>query len=116
MREVVKFVGEYDVVVFWGYMMLYFDFFDVVRFFVNVVFILSGEGVFIIEDMDRVYWIFYCVGYKKFFIEGWRENYIIVLMYEGYDFVRGIFKRGYYIFFGFKKISDVDFYYWDLVI
>lgn len=35
-------------------------------------------------------------------------------MHEGYDFVRGTFKRGYYILPGFKKISDVDFHYWDL--
>lgn len=116
-REVAKLVGEHDVAVLWGgYTMPHFDPFDAVRLFANVASILSGEGVFIIEDMDRVYWILYRAGYKKFLIEGRRENYTIASMHEGYDFVRGgTFKRGgYYILPGFKKISDVDFHYWDL--
>ncbi len=95
-REVAKLVGEHDVAVLWGgYTMPHFDPFDAVRLFANVASILSGEGVFIIEDMDRVYWILYRAGYKKFLIEGRRENYTIASMHEGYDFVRGgTFKRG----------------------
>ncbi|MBP1911473.1 hypothetical protein [Thermococcus stetteri] len=107
-------MGEHDVAVLWGYTMPHFDPFDAVRLFANVASILSDDGVFIIEDMDRVYWILYRAGYKKFLIEGRRENYTIASMHEGYDFVRGTFKRGYYIRPGFKKISDVDVHYWDL--
>ncbi|AMQ18485.1 class I SAM-dependent methyltransferase [Thermococcus peptonophilus] len=113
-RETAKLVGEHDVAVLWGYTMPHFDPFDAVRLFANVASILSDDGVFIIEDMDRVYWILYRAGYKKFLIEGRRENYTIASMHEGYDFARGTFKRGYYIIPGFKKISDVDFHYWDL--
>jgi ubiquinone/menaquinone biosynthesis C-methylase UbiE len=113
-REVANLVGEHDVAVLWGYTMPHFDPFDAVKLFANVASILSDEGVFIIEDMDRVYWILYRAGYKKFLIEGRRENYTIASMHQGYDFVRGTFKRGYYILPGLKKISDVDTHYWDL--
>jgi ubiquinone/menaquinone biosynthesis C-methylase UbiE len=113
-REVAKLVGEHDVAVLWGYTMPHFDPFDAVKLFANVATILSDDGVFMIEDMDRVYGILYRTGYKDFLVEGQRENHTIVSIHEGYNIRRGTFRRGYYILPGFKKISDVDTHYWDL--
>ncbi|WP_297506203.1 class I SAM-dependent methyltransferase [Thermococcus sp.] len=113
-REVANLVGEHDVALLWGYTMPHFDPFDAVRLFANVVLVLSEDGVFMIEDMDRVYWILYRAGYRRFLIEGRRENCTIASMHEGYDFERGTFRRGYYLLPGLKKISDVNFHYWDI--
>ncbi|WP_297519367.1 class I SAM-dependent methyltransferase [Thermococcus sp.] len=113
-REVSKLVGEHDVAVLWGYTMPHFDPFDAVRLFANVALVLGDKGVFIIEDMDRVYWILYRAGYREFLVEGRREDYAIASMHEGYNFERGTFKRGYYILPGFKKIDGVDVHYWDI--
>ncbi|NJE05806.1 class I SAM-dependent methyltransferase [Thermococcus sp. M36] len=113
-REVASLVGEHDVAVLWGYTMPHFDPFDAVRLFANVALVLSDDGLFIIEDGDRVYGILYRAGYREFMIEGRKEDYTIASMHEGYDFVRGTFKRGYYILPGFKKIGTVDFHYWDI--
>ena len=113
-REVANLVGEHDIAVLWGYTMPHFDPFDAVRLFANVALVLSEDGVFMIEDMDRVYWILYRIGYKRFLIEGRREKYTIASMHEGYNFERGTFRRGYYILPGLKKISDVEVHYWDI--
>ncbi|WP_258083184.1 class I SAM-dependent methyltransferase [Thermococcus thermotolerans] len=113
-RGVAKLVDEHDVAVLWGFTMPHFDPFDAVKLFAGVALSLSDDGVFLIEDMDRVYWVMYRAGYKKFLVEGRKEGHTIASMHEGYNFVRGTFKRGYYILPGFKKISDVDFHYWDI--
>jgi len=113
-REVAKLVGEHDVAVLWGHTMPHFDPFDAVRLFANVALVLSANGVFIIEDMDRVYWILYRIGYREFLIEGRKGDYTIASMHEGYDFERGTFKRGYYLLPGFRRISGVDVHYWDI--
>ena len=113
-REVWKLVEEHDVAVLLGFTMPHFDPFDAVRLFAGVALALSDDGVFLVEDTDRVYWVMYRASYRKFLVEGRREGYTIASMHEGYDFVRGTFRRGYYIFPGFKKITDVDFHYWDI--
>ncbi len=113
-REAAGLVGEHDVAVLWGHTMPHFDPFDAVRLFANVALALSDDGVFMIEDMDRVYWILYRAGYREFLVEGRRGDYTIASMHEGYNFERGTFKRGYYLLPGFRKISTVDFHYWDI--
>ena len=113
-REAASLVGEHDIAVLWGYTMPHFDPFDAVKLFANAALTLSNDGIFMIEDGDRVYGILYRAGYRNFLIEGRRENCTIASMHEGYDVVRGTFKRGYYILPGFKKISTVEFHYWDI--
>ena len=113
-REIDNLVEEHDIAVLWGLTMPHFDPFDAVRLFAGVALVLSEDGVFLIEDTDRIYWVMYRVGYRRFLVEGRREGYTIASMHEGYNFVRGTFRRGYYLLPGFKKISDVDFHYWDL--
>ncbi|ASJ06454.1 class I SAM-dependent methyltransferase [Thermococcus pacificus] len=113
-REAAKLAGEHDVAVLWGYTMPHFDPFDAVKLFANVALVLSDDGVFMIEDMDRVYWILYRAGYREFLIEGRKGDHTIASMHEGYDILRGTFKRGYYLLPGFRKVSTVDFHYWDI--
>ncbi len=110
-------VDEHDVVVLWGLTMPpHFDPpFDAVRLFAGGVARVLGEnGVFLIEDMDRVYWVMYRAGYKRFLVEGRKGDRTIASMHEGYDFVGGTFRRGYYVLPGFRKVGTVDFHYWDI--
>ncbi len=113
-KEMATFVDEHDIAVLWGYTMPHFDPFDAVKLFANAALTLSDDGVFLIEDMDRVYWVLYRAGYRRFLVEGRREAHTVASMHEGYDFMRGTFKRGYYLLPGLRKISDVNFHYWDL--
>ncbi|ASI99242.1 class I SAM-dependent methyltransferase [Thermococcus celer] len=113
-REVGELVDEHDVVVLWGLTMPHFDPFDAVRLFAGVARVLGENGVFLIEDMDRVYWVMYRAGYKRFLVEGRKGDRTIASMHEGYDFVGGTFRRGYYVLPGFRKVGTVDFHYWDI--
>ncbi|NJE30420.1 methyltransferase domain-containing protein [Thermococcus sp. 18S1] len=113
-RNVPDLVGEHDVAVLFGNTMIHFDPFDAVRIFAGVALTLSGDGVFMVEDTDRVYRILYSIGYKEFFVESKGENHTLASVHEGYDVRRGTFKRAYYLLPGFEKVGEFDFHHWDL--
>lgn len=113
-RETANLVGEHDMALLFGNTMVHFDPFDAVRIFAGVALRLSDEGVFLIEDTDRVYRILYGLGYKEFFVESRGDDYALASVHEGYDIRRGVFKRAYYLLPGFRKVGEFDFHHWDI--
>ncbi|NJE85604.1 methyltransferase domain-containing protein [Thermococcus sp. CX2] len=113
-REVSKLVGEHDLAVLWGLTMPHFDPFDAVRIFANVALSLSEDGVFVMEETDRVYGILYHIGYKDFLVESKTEDHTIVSVHEGYNLKRGTFRRTYYKLPGFEKITEEEYRLWDV--
>lgn len=113
-REVSKLVGEHDIALLWGLTMPHFDAFDAVKLFANVALTLSKDGIFLLEESDRVYGIFYQIGYKDILIETKTEEYTLMSVHEGYDPIRGVFKRTYYKLPGFEKVSEQEHRLWDL--
>ncbi|AFL94947.1 putative SAM-dependent methyltransferase 2 [Thermococcus cleftensis] len=113
-REAAKLVGEHEVALLFGNTMIHFDPFDAVKIFANVTLALSENGVFLIEDTDRVYRILYGTGYKEFFVESRGEDHTLASVHEGYDVTRGTFRRTYYLLPGFRKVGSFDFHHWDL--
>lgn len=113
-REVSKLVGEHDIALLWGLTMPHFDAFDAVKLFTNVALTLSENGVFLLEETDRVYGILYQVGYKDMLVETKTEEYALISVHEGYDPIRGVFKRTYYKLPGFEKVTEQEHRLWDL--
>ncbi|MDK2782725.1 MAG: hypothetical protein PWQ32_314 [Thermococcaceae archaeon] len=113
-KEVAKLVGEHDVAILWGLTMPHFDAFDAVKLFRNVALTLSNDGVFLLEELDRVYGVFYQTGYKDMLIETKTDEYTLLSVHEGYDQIRGVFKRTYYKLPGFEKVSEQEHRLWDL--
>ena len=113
-REVAKLVGKHDVAILWGLTMPHFDAFDAVKLFANVALTLSDDGIFLLEEADRIYGIFYQVGYKDMLVEAKSDEYTLISLHEGYDPIRGVFKRTYYKLPGFEKISEQEHRLWDL--
>ncbi|ASJ02647.1 SAM-dependent methyltransferase [Thermococcus profundus] len=113
-RELPELVGEHDIATLFGNSMIHFDPFDAVKIFSGVASVLSDDGIFMIEDTDRVYRFLYLVGYKEFFVEQREEDYSLASVHEGYDIRRGTFRRGYYLLPGFKKVGTFDYHHWDL--
>ncbi|NJD98990.1 class I SAM-dependent methyltransferase [Thermococcus sp. LS1] len=113
-REVSKLVGEHDLALLWGLTMPHFDPFDAVRIFANVALSLSEDGVFVMEETDRVYGILYQIGYKDFLVESKTEDYTLISVHEGYNLKRGTFRRTYYKLPGFEKITEEEHRLWDL--
>ncbi len=113
-REASKLVGEHDIAILWGLTMPHFDPFDAVKIFANIALSLSREGAFVIEETDRVYGIFYKIGYKDFLVESKTEEYTLISVHGGYNLKRGTFKRAYYKLPGFEKITEEEHRLWDL--
>ncbi|AHF81185.1 SAM-dependent methyltransferase [Thermococcus paralvinellae] len=115
-RELHRYFEEahYDIVILWGLTMPHFDPFDTVRIFANVSYVLKEDGIFLMEESDRVFGILYNTGYKDFLIETKTEDYTLVSIHEGYNLKRGMFKRTYYKLPGFEKIAEEEHRLWDI--
>lgn len=113
-RNVAELADEHDIALLWGLTMPHFDAFDAVKLFAGVASILSDDGMFLLEESDRVYEIFYRVGYKDMLVETRTDEYTPISVHEGYDPIRGVFKRTYYKLPGFEKVTEQEHRLWDL--
>ncbi len=97
-----------------GYLTPHFSPWDLVRMYSSVASLLRDNGVFVVEETDRVYNILYRVGYKDFLLEKDLGDKQVVSIHLGYNIMKGCFRRAYYIIPGFKKIAVLDTKFWDL--
>ncbi|WP_456451170.1 methyltransferase domain-containing protein [Palaeococcus sp. (in: euryarchaeotes)] len=112
-REVHRLVKEHDLAILWGLTMPHFDPFDAIKIFAGVSTVLSEDGVFMVEETDRLYMISRS-RYKDLLVETRGEDYTIISIHEGYDMRRGLFKRGCYKLPGFERIGEMETRLWDL--
>ncbi|RLG81020.1 MAG: SAM-dependent methyltransferase [Thermoprotei archaeon] len=105
---------EFHVALLWGYSTSHFNPWSLVRLFSSASHLIANNGVFIIEETDRVYGILYRVGYKDFLIEKETNDKLIVSIHLGYDIMKGSFKRGFYIIPGFKEIAKLEATFWNI--
>lgn len=106
-------VGRHEVALLWGHSMPHFDPFEAVRLFSGVAAVLKEDGVFFIEETDRIKRFFYESSPKSFFVEKGKEERLVSL-HEGYSVRRGMERRGYYRLPGFEKVVDMELRPWDL--
>ena len=103
----------YDVIVVYGQSTPHLDPYQFVRAAAGMASCLSGDGVAVIEEGDRVYRILYRVGYKEVLPQDVGPERLIVSYHAGYDPYRGMFRRlivDHYT--GEKAVADVRF--WDI--
>ncbi|WP_457754136.1 class I SAM-dependent methyltransferase [Thermococcus sp.] len=115
-RELHRYFEEscYDIAVLWGLTMPHFDPFDTVKIFANVSYILKEDGIFLMEESDRVFNILYRTGYRDFLVETKTEDYTLISVHEGYNLKRGMFRRTYYKLPSFEKIAEEEHRLWDI--
>ncbi|NJE08350.1 class I SAM-dependent methyltransferase [Thermococcus sp. M39] len=115
-RELHRYFEEshYDVAMLWGLTMPHFDPFETIKIFANVSYALKEDGIFLMEESDRVFNILYRVGYRDFLVETKTEEYTLISVHEGYNLKRGTFKRTYYKIPGFEKVSEDEHRLWDI--
>jgi len=112
--ELPSLVEEHDVAVLWGHTMPHFDPFQAVRLFSGVALVLGEDGVFFVEETDRIKRFLYGSAYRDFLVEQKARDYAVVSLHEGYDVRRGMEERGYYRVPGFKRIAEMKLRPWDL--
>jgi len=105
----------YDVVLLWGLSTPHLDPWNMARAYASICYLLKDEGVMALDEVDRVFNIFYRIGYKDFLVEGESgENLTVISIHRGYDEKRGVFKRVTYTLPGFTKIAALEYRFWDL--
>ncbi len=113
-REPLTFLRKQDIVLIWGLTMPHFDPFEAASIMRNVASILSPDGSFIVEEIDRVYGLFYQRRYKDIVVETKTDEYTLISIDEGYDLKRGVIRRSYYRLPGFERVFEMESRLWDL--
>ena len=112
--ELPSLVEKHDLAILWGHTMPHFDPFQAVKLFSGVASVLREEGVFFVEETDRIKRFLYGSAYRDFLVEQKTHNYAVVSLHEGYDIKRGMEERSYYKVPGFEKIAEMGLRPWDL--
>lgn len=76
--------------------------------------VLGEDGVFLVEETDRIKRFLYGSAYRDFLVEQKARDYAVVSLHEGYDVKRGMEERGYYRVPGFERIAEMKLRPWDL--
>ena len=82
-----------DLCLIYGFSTPHFNPWSMVRLLANLADVLSEDGLLLVEELDRVYTVFYRTGYKEWLPEGVSEDRLFVTIHSGYDFRKGVFKR-----------------------
>jgi len=105
----------YDIALLWGLSTPHLNPWDMVRAYAAICHLLNDSGVMAMDETDRIYNIFYRVGYKDFLIEGeTKDGLTVATIHMGYDEKLGVFNRTTYTLPGFKKIATFGYRFWDL--
>jgi hypothetical protein len=75
---------------------------------------LRDDGLFIMEEVDRRYIIFYLRGYMNIVPEVVEEESIALTIHAGYDMLKGTFRRAALDLLRGGKAIVSNFYYWGI--
>ncbi len=103
-----------DIALFWGFSAVHFDPWQLSQLYASVATLLTDDGVFIVEEIDRLSGFFES-GYKDFLVEGQlNDETQVISLSNGFDILRGMYKRTFYLLPGFRRVGDFEFRPWDL--
>ncbi len=106
-HEVLK---DLDLILMYGLSTPHFDPWGAIRLLASVSESLGDDGVFLVEEADRRYWVFYMTGYKEMSAE-FRGEEPVLSMHKGYDFRRGTFRRVHYSLLR-GEMAELEVYFW----
>jgi predicted O-methyltransferase YrrM len=110
--EVHRLGRVFDMVLMYGESTPHFSPWDMVRLLSSISSVVSDDGVFILEDVDRRYNIFYLMKYKDVISGESRDKGVYLDMHVGYDAVRGVFKRSFITLPALKGPINMELYFW----
>ncbi len=104
---------KFEVALMVGYSTPHFNPWSMIRLVASVSTVLEDDGVFILEEADRVKTVFLNKGYKSFLVEKAEEDSLVVSAHSGYDAVSGVFTR---VIADLTKgrSSTISVYFWSL--
>ncbi len=103
-----------DIVLMYGLSAPHFDPWDMARLFSSVSEVLNSDGLFVIEETDRRYSIFFLQGYARALAESAGEDSLVASFHVGYSVRRGTFRRATVKLPSAGRVVVSDFYFWGL--
>jgi hypothetical protein len=109
----IKLEEKQDFSLLWGYTTPHFSPWDLVRVLANISLNLDEHGLYIYDEIDRIYTIFYLRGYRDFLPEIVKEDKIVLTIHKTKDHITGYFKRLALELLSGNSIEMMA-YFWDI--
>ena len=113
-RDTYKLKSKFDIALLYGFSTPHFNPWDMIRLLASLSETLLNESLFIVEEVDRIYNIFYLRGYKDILVEQVTEDEIVISVHAGYSTKKGSFIRAFKDLTNQKKNVLLDTYFWNL--
>lgn len=102
-----------DLILLYGFSMPHFNVWETLKLFASVSEVLTDDGLFLVEEVDRRYTIFYLAGYKDVLPEAIGNGKVTISLHHGYDISKGVFKRSLVNLLTGEIISH-EFFFWGI--
>ncbi len=103
----------FDLALVWGHTTPHFSPWEWVKVLANISRLLVDDGLFIYDETDRAYTMFYLVGYKEVLPELVEKDRVVLTIHKEREFRTGYFKR-----IALNLLSgegeEMKVYFWDL--
>lgn len=104
---------SFDIALIWGLTTPHFSPWEWVRVLANVSRLLVEGGLFAYDEADRVYSVFYLVGYKDVLPELVEGDRVVLSVHKGRDFRTGYFSRAVLNILSGER-EEMRVYFWDI--
>ncbi|MGC8949316.1 MAG: methyltransferase domain-containing protein [Thermoprotei archaeon] len=102
----------FDLCLMYGLSAPHFNPFQMCELLVSVSEILTNDGIFIMDEADRTYSIFFMRGYQHVLPEISKEK-VVISLHKSYNNITGTFKRLIIDLLN-KNAIEMDMYFWNL--
>ena len=113
-RRVHELGRRFDIALMYGSSSPHFDPWEMVRLQASVSECLLDDGIFMMDEGDRRYTIFYRTGYARVLPERIDSEKVLLSLHANYDFRRGTFERAYIDLRNPSKVVLVETFLWGL--
>ncbi|RLG83359.1 MAG: hypothetical protein DRO18_08005 [Thermoprotei archaeon] len=97
----------------YGFSSPHFSPWEYVKLLASISEVLEDDGVLVLEEGDRIYSIFFKVGYKELLVER-AEKEPIISLHSDYNPIKGTFERTYLNLLNPKNPVKVSTYFWNI--
>ena len=112
-RKKLKLRNSFDIALLWGYTTPHFSPWDMVKVLANIANLLRSNGLYLCDEVDRVYTIFTIMGYKEMLVEKVDSNKLVLTIHKGREFKTGCMIRAAIDLLN-KEYVEMKAYFWDL--
>jgi len=108
--------NNFDVALLFGLSTPHFSPLEMTKLLAKISRTLNDDGIAIIEETERIYHIFYKVGYKDLVVESSSPD-VILSLHVGYDKKRGVFIRKFVkLHPSCKPVGDLQVFMWNTAL